>query len=89
MSVKMEIIERLIRAKPLPKICYAALVELPDNIIEPDELPDNIADWPKDWREEFEERAAIIQYDGLLNREEAEQWAETIVRAAYRLSTDS
>lgn len=74
MSVKLEIIERLIRAKPLPGI----------SIIEPDELPENIADWPQDWQEEFEERAAIMEFDGHLIREEAEQWAQIIVRAFYR-----
>lgn len=49
------------------------------------DLPSNIADWPEEWREEFEERAAIMEFDGNLDCEEAEQWAETIVRAAYRL----
>ena len=85
MSVKMEIIERLIQAKPLPRVGCIASDGLLDNIIAPDELPDNIADWPDDWRDEFEERAAIMEFDGHLRREEAEQWAETIVRAAYEL----
>ena len=49
------------------------------------ELPEEVADWPEDWLEEYEERAAIMEYDGSLARQEAEQWAETIVRAAYRL----
>ena len=48
-------------------------------------LPSNVSDRPEDWQYEYEERAAIIEYDGDLNRPEAEQWAETIVRAAYRL----
>jgi len=50
------------------------------------ELPDRIADWPEPWREEYEERAAIMEFDGMLSRQQAEQWAETIVRAAYRLN---
>jgi hypothetical protein len=48
------------------------------------ELPADIQNWPEDWREEFEERAAILEYDGMLSRPEAESWAETIVRAVYR-----
>jgi hypothetical protein len=50
------------------------------------ELPARIEDWPDGWREEFEERAAIMEYDGMLSRSEAEQWAETIVRATYRVN---
>jgi hypothetical protein len=50
------------------------------------ELPSDVRDWPEDWREEFEERAAIMEYDGMLSRPEAEQWAETIVRAAYQVN---
>ncbi len=68
MSIKLEIIEKLVRAEPLIQ-----------------DLPTNIADWPEDWREVFEERAGIMEYDGYLSRDEAEQWAETIVRAAYKL----
>ena len=56
-------------------------------ICAPWELPASIDDWPEDWREEYEERAAIMEYDGGLQREQAEQWAETIVRAAYHLHT--
>ena len=49
------------------------------------ELPEDIDCWPADWKEEFEERAAIMEYDGMLDRPQAEQWAETIVRAAFRV----
>lgn len=41
--------------------------------IESADLPGAVGDWPEDWREAFEERAA------------AEQWAETITRAAYHV----
>ena len=49
-------------------------------------LPADINLWPEDWREEYEERAAIMDKDfyGSLSRAEAEQWAETIVRAFYQ-----
>jgi len=30
---------------------------------------------PMDWREEFEERAAILEYDGGLSREQADRQA--------------
>jgi hypothetical protein len=49
------------------------------------DLPGDIADWPKEWVEEFEERAGIMEFDGMLSRTEAEEGAETIVRAAYRV----
>ena len=47
------------------------------------ELPTRVADWPKDWREEYEE--TILEFEDNLSRADAEQWADTIVRAAYRL----
>ncbi len=48
---------------------------LVDDAIGPDDLPG-------DWRVEFEERAAIMEYDGNLPREraEAEALAETVRR---------
>ena len=49
------------------------------------ELPDSIGEWPRAWLDEFDERAAIMEYDADMPREQAEAWAETIVRAAYRL----
>jgi len=50
------------------------------------ELPADVADWPEEWLEEFEERAAIMEFDGELTTVEAEDWAETIVRAFYQLN---
>ena len=47
------------------------------------ELPAAVADWPADWRERFEERAGIMEYDGRLPRPEAERRAEALVREAY------
>jgi len=40
------------------------------------------SDLPMDWRIEFEERAAILEYDGGLSREDADKQAlsEIIVR---------
>ena len=49
------------------------------------ELPSDMDDWPEDWREVYEERAAIMEYDGNMPRPQAEQWTETIVRAAYQV----
>ncbi len=42
----------------------------------------DIDDLPMDWRIEFEERAAILEYDGGLSREDADKQAlsEIIVR---------
>lgn len=52
-----------------------------------DDLPADVADWPEHWRYLYEERAAIMNRDyyGSLSREDADQRAETIVRAAYRV----
>ena len=46
-------------------------------------LPPTLADWPPSWREAFEERAAIMEYEGGLSRNEAERRAAEIVRADY------
>jgi hypothetical protein len=45
-------------------------------------LPVERSEWPADAREHFEERAAIIEYDGGLPRAEAERRADAEVRAA-------
>ncbi len=74
MSVKLKIIEKLVRTNPAM-----------DCFVEIDELPNDVTDWSPDWWEEFEERAAIMEFDGNMSRLDAETWAETIVRAAYRL----
>lgn len=47
-------------------------------------LPVCVSDWPPEWRDSYEERAAIMQYDGGLSRAEAEHRAEELVREAYR-----
>lgn len=44
------------------------------------QLPPSRADWPADWIEAFEERAAIIQYDAGLARADAERAAEASTR---------
>jgi hypothetical protein len=46
-------------------------------------LPPGRADWPEAAREELEERAAILQFEANLPREEAERKAEELVRAAW------
>jgi hypothetical protein len=43
-------------------------------------LPAQIAHWPAAWREVFEERAGIMQFDARLSREQAELLAESEVR---------
>ena len=48
------------------------------------DLPSDLSDWPEEWHESYEERAAIMEYDGELDRLEAEERAEEIVREAYR-----
>lgn len=46
--------------------------------------PGDIAEWPADAREHFEERAAIMEYDGGLTRAEAERRAAAEVRLTER-----
>lgn len=46
-------------------------------------LPPDLADWPEDAREEWEERAAIMEYDGGATRADAEMLAEERVRARW------
>jgi hypothetical protein len=50
------------------------------------DLPVEIAEWPAEWRERYEERAAIIEYDAGKSRAEAEVLADELVRNAHRLT---
>ena len=43
-------------------------------------LPANVADWPEPWAFLFAERAAIMEFQGNLIREEAERCAEIDIR---------
>jgi hypothetical protein len=43
-------------------------------------LPSNIAAWPPKWRELYEERAGIIEFQANLKRETAEFRAEQDIR---------
>jgi len=56
---------------------------LPDGSRPSPSLPASVKDWPEDWRFLFEERAAIVEYDGNLPREKAEALAEAAVRREF------
>jgi uncharacterized protein YPO0396 len=43
-------------------------------------LPDNVRTWPRYWRELYEERAAIKEYLGKLQKVYAEALAEKEIR---------
>lgn len=45
-------------------------------------LPERVADWPEAERELYEERAAILEFEGGLPRAEAEMVAEQMIRGA-------
>lgn len=45
------------------------------------------AAWPEPWRERFEERAAILEFDAGLTRKNAETTAAVQVRAAFAKGT--
>ena len=47
-------------------------------------LPPVVVDWPPVWREAFEERAAIMEFDGGLSRAEAEVGAEACIRSGLQ-----
>ena len=47
-------------------------------------LPWLISEWPADAREDYEERAAILQYDARLPKDRAEAIAEEWCRKAHR-----
>jgi hypothetical protein len=47
------------------------------------DLPPSLTDWPAGARARYEERAAIMQYDGALSREEAERNAERLTREQW------
>ncbi len=77
MSVNLQIVETLVKPRSVSKVARTKAGE----------LATEITDWPEDWREVYEERAAIMEYDGNMPRPQAEQWAETIVRAAYKVGS--
>jgi len=49
------------------------------------DLPSNVADWPEEYKEIYDERAAIMEFDGEIDRQEAEIQAEAQVRAIHYL----
>ena len=51
-------------------------------------LPTKISDWPHYWQEGYEERAAILEFDGNLSRRDAEIKAEQIQREQFKEECD-
>ena len=47
------------------------------------DLPPTLDSWPEKWREAYEERAGIMEFDGGLPHAEAEKDAENRIRAAF------
>ncbi len=58
-------------------------------VIGDDDLPGHLDDWPADWHEAYEERAAIMEYLGGLPRPEAERRALQITRAQHAAARPS
>ena len=52
----------------------------------PGGLPEQVADWSRDARDQFEERAGICEFVGGLPRAEAERVAEACVREEHARS---
>jgi hypothetical protein len=71
-------------ASPLsPRSGLSGDSDLPEGNRPSPSLPVSITDWPEDWRFMFEERAAIMEYDGNLPKEKAEALAEANVRREF------
>jgi len=51
-------------------------------------LPVKINDWPSEWRELWQERAAIMEIEGHQRRTEAERDAERDIRKIARQETE-
>ena len=72
MAVNLEIVKELVEsAAATAEVDVSAMISCP-------------SDLSIDWRIEFEERAAILEYDGGLAREEAEAQALREVNARLR-----
>jgi len=65
MSVSLDIVRMLVESSPLRRVDSAAAATVTTGL---DQLP-------AEWRSEWLERAAILEYDGGLNREEADEQA--------------
>ena len=74
MAVKLEIVRNLIETEP--EICVPSISE-ESQLFTPHDLP-------VEWWIEFEERSAILEYDGLLNRKEADAQALQEIRVRMR-----
>ncbi len=48
------------------------------------DLPANRKFWPEEWLESFEERSGIMEFDGGMERVEAERMAEGRLREKYK-----
>ncbi len=74
MAVRLEIIKELVESVVVTaatKADVGAVISFP-------------GDLPVDWRIEFEERAAILEYDGGLSREEADVQALQEINAILK-----
>ena len=58
---------------------YASLSAAPPGAESSATLPEEVADWPSGLQEAYQERAAIMEFDGNLSREEAEQQARIVI----------
>ena len=59
-------------------------VSPPPSTDESFDLSPSIDDWPEEWRESYEERISMMQYDGGLSEEDAEKAAEQSTREIFK-----
>lgn len=48
------------------------------------QLPTRVADWPAYWREMYEERAGIMEFQANMRKEDAERNAESNIRWQFQ-----
>ena len=75
MAVNLEIVKELVEARSWDDTCITFRNR---QLTHPGDLP-------MDWRIEFEERAAILEYDGGLTRDEAD--AQALVEIKRRIQS--
>lgn len=52
-------------------------------------LPEKISEWPPEWRELWNERSGVMEFDGGMSRRHAEAQAESDVRKIAEGRTDA
>ena len=63
--------------------CYVKAGTPSADELDPRDLPADISQWPQDWRDQYEERAAVLEYSSGADRRQAETTSEELVRQEH------